>query len=103
MTPTFTSLSITDADSLEVLNANTAMETPDEMTRVHEFEERLKFALEQSLILQMKQMNQIDSLEKDLKVSIFLVLCTQSHLRYLNRFPFVRTTSVQYIKENNTL
>lgn len=67
MTPTFTSLSITDADSLEVLNANTAMETPDEMTRVHEFEERLKFALEQSLILQMKQMNQIDSLEKDLK------------------------------------
>lgn len=45
-----------------------AKETPDEITRVQEFENRLNFALEQSLLLQMKQMNQIDSLEHDLKV-----------------------------------
>ena len=68
MTPTFTSLSITEADSLEILNTDILLETPDEVTRVNEFEARLKYALEQSLFLQMKQMNQIDNLEQDLKV-----------------------------------
>jgi len=65
--PSFTSFSFgDDNDSLDDLRL-VALETPDEGKRVEEFEERLKYALEQSLLLQMKQMNQIDNLEQDLK------------------------------------
>lgn len=67
--PSFTSFSFGDEnDSLDDLRL-VALETPDEGKRVEEFEERLRYALEQSLLLQMKQMNQIDNLEQDLKVS----------------------------------
>ena len=63
-----TSCSFADEDMLIDEIERTAKETPDEITRVQEFENRLNFALEQSLLLQMKQMNQIDNLEHDLKV-----------------------------------
>ena len=63
-----TSCSFADEDMFIDEIERAAKETPDEITRVQEFENRLNFALEQSLLLQMKQMNQIDNLEHDLKV-----------------------------------
>ena len=54
---------------MESLVAADPTSTPDEGKRVEEFEGRLKHALEQSLMLQMKQMRNIDMLEKDIKVS----------------------------------
>ena len=39
----------------------------DEHTRVQEFERRLRYAMEQSLILQAEQISELDSFEKDLR------------------------------------
>ena len=55
-------------DSLETLNFEPIVQTPDETARVADFEERMKFALEQSLILQMKQLVQIDDLQQNIEV-----------------------------------
>ncbi|XP_047128901.1 proprotein convertase subtilisin/kexin type 7 isoform X1 [Hydra vulgaris] len=55
-------------ESLETLNYEPLVQTPDEAARVADFEERMKFALEQSLKLQMKQLVQIDDLKQDMEV-----------------------------------
>ena len=39
----------------------------DEQTRVQEFERRLRYAMEQSLVLQAEQMSELDSFERDLR------------------------------------
>ena len=56
---------ICQVDSLESITLD---QTPDDTYLAEEFEERLKRALEQSLVLQSQQMQYIDMLEEDIKV-----------------------------------
>lgn len=59
---------MTDTASLEILNITNPVSTPDESIRVKEFEDRMNFALEQSIKLQMLQINQLDNLQKECEV-----------------------------------
>lgn len=67
---------MTDTASLEVLNITNPVSTPDDNVRVQEFEDRMKFAIQQSLKLQQMQLNQIDNLQKEYEVCFFVCFRT---------------------------